>query len=159
MTVFSRAATSITYRYRLWAWGNYLYVGGKRVHRGLSVMTPSVIKSIARGHYEKPERDLLDYMREHGYIAQGDRVIEAGGGLGTISMQIADIVGENAVTVLEPNPRTVEALRQNLSLNGYCIDVEAAALIAEARTETIFLRFGRIRRFYRLRDPPYARPR
>ncbi len=135
----SRAATSIASRYRLWVWGDQLRVGGKLIYRDPSVMTPNLIKTIARGRYEKAERDLLEYMRERGFIARGDRVIEAGGGLGTLSMQIADIVGKDAVQVFEPNPRTAEALRKNLLLNGYNIHVAVAALIAEARTETAFL--------------------
>jgi FkbM family methyltransferase len=139
MGFFDRLATSIQWRARLWAWGNRLRVGSKQIHRDPTLISPYVAKVMALGRYEKPERDLVAYMHEHGLLRRGDRVIEAGGGLGAITMQIADIVGDDAIFAFEPNPRTCQALRANLALNGHSVTVENAALVADDRNEVRFV--------------------
>ena len=106
-------------------------MGSKLVHRDPAVVSPGIAKLMALGRYEKPEHDLLAYMHEHRWIRHGDRVIEAGSGLGTITMEIADIVGDDAVFAFEPNPRTAQALLANLALNGYSVLVENSALVAD----------------------------
>lgn len=139
MPFFDRLATSVLWRARLWAWGDWLRVGSKYVHREPTLISPYAAKLMALGRYEKPERDLLAYMREHALIIRGDRVIEAGGGLGTITMQIADIVGDDAVVTFEPNPRTAKALRANLAVNGHKVTVQSVALVADDRSEVPFV--------------------
>lgn len=121
-----------------WPWGDRLRVGSKIVKRDPMFISPYIAKIIALGRYEKDERDLLAFMHEHGWIGRGDRVIEAGGGLGAVTMHIADIVGDEAVVAFEPNPRTMEVLRANLALNGYSVAVENAALIAGDRDKVVF---------------------
>ncbi len=138
MGFFDRLATSILWRYRLWAWGDRLRMGSKLVHRDPAVVSPGIAKLMALGRYEKPEHDLLAYMHEHRWIRHGDRVIEAGSGLGTITMEIADIVGDDAVFAFEPNPRTAQALLANLALNGYSVVVENSALVADDRDQVAF---------------------
>jgi FkbM family methyltransferase len=138
MGQIERFATSFMWRYRLWAWGDRLRVGGKIVRRDPNLISPYVAKLMALGRYEKPERDLLAHMRAHGFIARGDRVIEAGGGLGTITMAIADIVGDDAVFTFEPNPQTARALLDNLTLNGHRVATENAALVAGEQREIAF---------------------
>ena len=128
--LFDLATTTVVSRVRSWARSRHLSVGNKRVHRDPGMLSPAVVEWIALGHYEEPERKLLDYMHRHGKIGNGDRVIEAGGGLGVMTMHIADIVGDAAILVFEPNPRTAKALRANLALNGHRIKVEEAALSA-----------------------------
>lgn len=133
-----RLATSIAWRFRLWAWGDELRVGGKRLRRDPVLTSPVVLKLAALGRYEKPERDLLVHMHARGLIGPGDRVIEAGGGLGTVTMQIADLVGDANVIVFEPTPRTAQGLRDNLALNGHRVTVEQAALVAGDEREITF---------------------
>ena len=135
MAFFDRLMTSVLWRVRLWTWEDWLRIGSKYVYRDPTLISPYVAKLIALGRYEKPERDLLAYMREHALISRGDRVLEAGGGLGTITMQIADIVGDDAVVTFEPNPRTANALKANLSVNGHRIAVKTAALVADNCSE------------------------
>jgi FkbM family methyltransferase len=138
MGQIERFTTSFMWRYRLWAWGDWLRVGGKIVRRDPNLISPYVAKLMALGRYEKPERDLLAHMHAHGFIARGDRVIEAGGGLGTITMAIADIVGDDAVFAFEPNPQTARALMDNLTLNGHRVAIENAALVAGEQKEIAF---------------------
>ncbi|EJW12773.1 Methyltransferase FkbM [Rhodovulum sp. PH10] len=133
-----RLATSAAWRWRLWAWGDELRVGGKRLRRDPVLTSPVVLKLVALGRYEKPERDLLAHMAQAGLIGPGDRVVEAGGGLGTVTMAIADLVGDAAVTVFEPTPRTATALRENLALNGHSVTVEQAAVVAGDVAEVAF---------------------
>jgi FkbM family methyltransferase len=130
MRLIGRVATGIGWRYRLWAWGDRLRVGNKFVNRDPAMTTPIVLKLMALGRYEEPERRLLAYMQSRGHMGKGDRVLEAGGGLGTVTMHIAEIVGDDAIVVFEPNPRTAKALCANLALNGHHVDVEVAALTA-----------------------------
>jgi FkbM family methyltransferase len=102
------------------------------------MMTSVVLKLMALGRYEEAERHLLVYMHHNGYIGRGDRVVEAGGGLGVITMHIADIVGDDGIVVFEPSPRTAEALRANLALNGHRVHVEGAALTADSNDHVGF---------------------
>ena len=138
MRLIGRVATSIGWRYRLWAWGDHPRVGNKFVNRDSAMTTPIVLKLMALGRYEEPERRLLAYMHSRGHIGKGDRVLEAGGGLGTMTMHIADIVGDDAIVVFEPNPRTAKALCANLALNGHHVAVEVAALTAVPSDEIRF---------------------
>lgn len=138
MRFFERVQDSLLWRVRLLAWGDRLRVGSKLVRRDPALISPYVAKLMALGRYEKPERDLLAFMKERGLIRRGDRVIEAGGGLGTITMAIADIVGDGAVFAFEATPRTAQALRDNLALNGHSIAVEEAALTGDDRDTVEF---------------------
>ena len=101
------------------------------MHRDPAFILPYIAKLMALGRYEKPERDLLAHMHEHRWIRHGDRVIEAASGYGIITMEIADIVGDDAVFAFEPSPRTAQALLANLALNDYSVVVENAALVAD----------------------------
>ena len=124
-----RVLRSIIWRYRLWTWGDELRVGSKTVRR-FAFLDRNSLRAIALGNYEKAERELIAMMQEAGLIRPGDRVIEAGGGLGVIAMHVADIVGDAAVFVFEPDPDTRAGLRENLRRNGHDIHVEDAALVA-----------------------------
>jgi FkbM family methyltransferase len=90
------------------------------------------------GNYEVAERRLLAYMVDAGHICRGDRVLEAGGGLGVLTMKIADVVGDDSIVVFEANPRTAEALQVNLALNRHAIEVESRALVADANADVAF---------------------
>jgi hypothetical protein len=100
MPFFDRLTTSIHWRVRQQMWRDWLRVGGKCIRPDPRLISPYVAKLIALGRYEKPERDLLEYMKQHRLISRGDRVIEARAGLGAVTMQIADIVGDDPVTAM-----------------------------------------------------------
>jgi FkbM family methyltransferase len=132
-----RFRAKVRRKYRVWKWGDYLYLDGKRLHRRFAVMSEPIVHWIADGNYELPERLLIQLMVERGYLRAGDRVIEAGAGIGVIAMQIADTVGDEGVFCFEPSPRTAEALRANFELNGHKIALKTAALVgADVRTVT-----------------------
>jgi FkbM family methyltransferase len=77
-------------------------------------------------------------MVDAGHICRGDRALEAGGGLGVLTMKIADIVGDDSIVVFEANPRTAEALQINLALNRHAIKVETRALVADVNPDVAF---------------------
>jgi FkbM family methyltransferase len=113
-------------------------VDGKLIDANPPLVSRDLFKFMLTGHYEVAERRLLAYMVDSGHICRGDRVLEAGGGLGLLTMKIADIVGDDSVVVFEANPRTAKALQTNLALNGHAIMVEIRALVAAANANVAF---------------------
>jgi FkbM family methyltransferase len=80
-------------------------------------------KALWRGTYEEAERFLVRRA-----LKAGDRVIEAGAGLGIVTMNIAKIVGPENVIVYEASPLTADLLERNLKRNGFSIDVRRRGL-------------------------------
>jgi FkbM family methyltransferase len=66
------------------------------------------------GHYEDGERVAIASL-----LKPTDRVLEAGTGVGVVSMTAAAIVGANRVVTFEGNPAMVEAARDNFQRNGF----------------------------------------
>ncbi len=73
--------------------------------------------------YEKEERHTLPYIGK-----PGDRVLEVGGAIGTVSMTCAKIVGAENIITFEANPKLVENARANFALNGLAITARAGVL-------------------------------
>jgi FkbM family methyltransferase len=80
-------------------------------------------KALWRGTYEAAERFLV-----RAALRPTDRVIEAGAGLGIVSMNIASIVGPGNVIVYEASPVTAAILQRNLRRNGFVIEVRQRGL-------------------------------
>jgi FkbM family methyltransferase len=133
-----RLIASLRWRYHLFAKGGRIVVDGKLLDANTRLISRSTFKFMLTGNYEVAERRLLAYMVDSGHISRGDRVLEAGGGLGVLTMKIADIVGDDSIVVFEANPRTAEALQANLALNGHAIKVEIRALVADVNADVAF---------------------
>lgn len=138
MRLLSRLGESVRWRYCVLAAGGRIRIDGKLLDTDNALISQSLLKYIAKGHYEDDERRLLTFMAESGYIRAGDRVLEAGGGLGVLTMKMADIVGDDSIVVFEANPRTAEVLKTNLALNRHTIRVETRALVADTSTDVPF---------------------
>jgi FkbM family methyltransferase len=136
--LFSRLAASVWWRYCLWVKRGRLRIGGKLVDTNTPLISRATFKFMTTGNYEAAERQLLAFMADGGYIRRGDRVLEAGGGLGILSMNVADIVGDDAVVVFEAHPRTAAVLQANLTLNRHSIRIERKALVADDRGDVAF---------------------
>jgi FkbM family methyltransferase len=80
-------------------------------------------KALWRGTYEEAERFLVRKV-----LRPGDRVVEAGAGLGVVTMNIAKVVGEGNLVVYEASPVTAELLERNLERNGFRIEVRRRGL-------------------------------
>lgn len=68
-------------------------------------------------------------------LRPGQRVVEAGAGIGYFTLLAADLVGpQGHVLALEPNPQSATLLRRNLQLNGFGdrSRVEEAAAVASS---------------------------
>ena len=136
--LIERLITSLRWRYRLFAKGGRILVDGKLLDANTPLISRSTFKFMLTGNYEAAERRLLAYMVDSDHICRGDRVLEAGGGLGVLTMKIADIVGDDSIVVFEANPRTAEALQANLALNRHVVKVEIRALVADANADVAF---------------------
>jgi FkbM family methyltransferase len=133
--LFGRLIASLRWRYCLLVKRGRIVVDGKLLDGTTPLINRSTFKYMMTGNYEVAERRLLAYMVEAGHICRGDLVLEAGGGLGVLTMKIADIVGDDSIVVFEANPRTASALQVNLALNEHAIKVEIRALVADANAE------------------------
>lgn len=80
-------------------------------------------KALWRGTYEEAERFLVRRA-----LKPGDRVIEAGAGLGIVTMNIAKIVGPENLLVYEASPLTADLLQRNLERNGFSVEVRRRGL-------------------------------
>ena len=136
--LLDRLIASLRWRYCLLVKRGRIVVDGKLLDGTTPLINRSTFKYMVAGNYEVAERQLLAYMVEAGHICRDDRVLEAGGGLGVLTMKIADIIGDDSIVVFEANPRTASALQVNLALNGHAIKVETRALVADANAEVAF---------------------
>ena len=81
------------------------------------------VKSLYHGDYEAPERLIAREM-----IRPGDKILEAGAGMGLVSLTMARIVGAENVVSYEPMPAAYSLLVDNALLNDLAIDHRPRAL-------------------------------
>lgn len=81
------------------------------------------VKALYHGDYEAPERLIVERV-----VKPGDRVIEAGAGMGLISLTIARIVGASNIIAYEPMPIAHSLLADNARLNELLIAHRQKAL-------------------------------
>lgn len=85
------------------------------------------VKALYHGDYEAPERLILQKI-----IKPGDKILEAGAGMGLISLTMARIVGAKNVVSYEPMPVAYALLVDNASLNNLEIGHRPRALAARS---------------------------
>jgi FkbM family methyltransferase len=80
-------------------------------------------------------------MRERALVRKivkaGDRVLEGGGGLGTVTMNLAHIVGPGNLIVYEPSPLAADILEENLRRNGLSAELRRKGLSDRSGGETL----------------------
>lgn len=83
------------------------------------------------GQYEPGDFEL--YER---HLAQGDRVLELGGGVGITAAFCAQCTGM-PVTVVEPNPGLHELIRRQARVNAVDVRIDPRCVVAAAGTSTV----------------------
>lgn len=125
----ARRTRAPAYWWRRIARPRSLRIDGFTVEVDEKAIGRTATRALWRGTYEEAERFLV-----RSSLKPTDRVIEAGGGLGIVTMNIARIVGANVV-VYEASPVTAELLRRNLKRNGYAVEVRNRGLSDNERGE------------------------
>lgn len=92
------------------------------------------VKWLYHGNYEAAERIAADVL-----LQRGDRVVEAGAGMGLISMTAARIVGADHIVSYEPMPLAFSILEDNLRLNELAIEVRKRALGAKSSVTPFYV--------------------
>jgi FkbM family methyltransferase len=101
---------------------------GFRISLENAFLDPRRIRSqLWTGRYEQQERAIIRAV-----VRRGDRVLEAGGGLGIVSLNIARIVGVDSLLIYEPQATVAAALRENGRRNGFELNVVERVLSSEA---------------------------
>lgn len=77
-----------------------------------SVLSPLIINGIRKGWYEQAERKTIEAA-----VRSGDRVLELGGGLGVCAATAATSAQLAGLTVVEANPKLLDAIRLTMALN------------------------------------------
>ncbi|MGI9355888.1 MAG: FkbM family methyltransferase, partial [Rhizobiaceae bacterium] len=72
-------------------------------------------------------------------LRAGDRVLEIGGGVGLISLLCAKTCGAENLSIFEPNPAAVAAIKGNFALNGMKPHITEAAMALEDGTTGFFM--------------------
>lgn len=75
-------------------------------------------EALIGGRYEFKERELARRL-----LCKGDRVIELGGGMGVVTLTIANLLGSAAVKSFEANPVIIELARENAALMKMPVDI------------------------------------
>lgn len=100
-------------------------IGGVRMIADPSRIGFRAVKSLYHGDYEAPERLIVSEV-----VKPGDKVLEAGAGMGLITLTLARIVGAENVVSYEPMPAAYSLLADNARLNDFAIDHRPRALAA-----------------------------
>ena len=88
--------------------------------RGLTLCLPeqmvrsSLERALTSGMYEKSEAEAV-----LAHLEPGDRFADLGAGIGFLCALAAGVLGVEAVTGIEANPRLMPLARQNLAANGF----------------------------------------
>ncbi|PZO65980.1 MAG: hypothetical protein DI498_07805 [Paracoccus denitrificans] len=95
----------------------------------VAALNERVRMRLSDGRFERYERGLLQR-----HLRPGDRVLDAGAGLGLVSIVAARVVGPTAVMAVEANPDLIRTLKRNLRLNvGQGVTVINAAVGGDAQ--------------------------
>lgn len=93
--------------------GRVIDVGGLAVFVDEENYDKSIIAALERGDYESSERYMVGQLVTH-----VDRIIDAGAGIGVVSMTAARIAGAESVLTFEANPDIARDGRDNFKRNG-----------------------------------------
>jgi FkbM family methyltransferase len=100
-----------------------------------NLFTPAMRRAMARGHYERTERQAVSAT-----LRPGDRVLELGGGCGVIGVAAARVTGPGNVVSVEANPALIDTIRHTHAVNGMeGIRVLNGAASAEAGSARFYL--------------------
>ena len=103
-------------------------------------MSPYNVRKVLAGRHTQHERTLLAPV-----LRPDDTVLELGGGIGTVAITCARIVGSERVHAYEANPEIESLVRDNYALNDVSPTLHVAMVGETAGTRTFYLgeRFSR----------------
>lgn len=110
---------------------SFIETGGLRLLAPHGRVSRRVVSQIYRGVYETGKRIIAEALTR-----PGDRVLEAGAGMGLVTVAAAKIAGPDKVVSYEALPHASQIIRENLALNGLRADVRQRAVAARAQTLT-----------------------
>ncbi len=119
----AEAVSWIAARIRRFSNRNLVVIDGKSLATDSKTMTKGLRRALWRSDYEDVERAIIKRL-----IKPGDKVLEGGGGLGLVSMTIAEIVGNENLLAYEASPRSFALLEANKSMNNFTFEVRNRAL-------------------------------
>jgi len=118
----SLSASWLSARWRRWLGGDHVEFDG--IHLAIEPKMPRGVKrALWRADYEDAERAIIKRS-----IKPTDRVLEGGGSLGLVSMQIATIVGNENLLVYEASPNSHALMSKNAATNGFSFEIRNKAL-------------------------------
>ena len=91
---------------------------------------PALAATIRSGRYDLAKRTLVGRL-----LQSGDRVLEAGTGIGTVSMAAALVVGAQNVLTFDGNPEIVADAKANFQRNGL-YEIEACVGVLKSASDT-----------------------
>jgi FkbM family methyltransferase len=130
-----RSVSPLTYWYRKLRRPQQVTIDGFRMSAYDAPMDEGAWKALWRGVHERTERSII----RGGLLKRGDRVLEGGGGVGLVTLNIARIVGAENLLTFEAIPQAADAIVRNGRQNGFDLNVEAKALSDHAGKMTITL--------------------
>ena len=121
------------------AWGSTVEMDGMTL-RVDERMSPYNVRKVLAGRHTQHERALLKPI-----LRPDDTVLELGGGIGTVAITCARIVGSERVHAYEANPEIESLVRDNYALNDVSPSLHVAMVGETAGTRTFYLgeRFSR----------------
>jgi len=112
-------------------------LSGVTLNTDPAIVGRQVRASIFKETYEEPERLLIPEG-----VRPGDRVLEAGGGIGFVSLLCARIVGAQNLLIYEPSLAMQKAIRANFMINGLEPRLRGRALTAKGGDVQLFVNGG-----------------
>ncbi len=98
-------------------------VEGISIPENKTLISNSIVYSLARGKYESEETRMLKSI-----LRSDDRFLELGGGLGYLSTLASKLVTKGAVCTIEANPELINYIKLVHKTNNVTVDVLNAAI-------------------------------
>ncbi|MEP0519284.1 MAG: FkbM family methyltransferase [Hyphomicrobiales bacterium] len=111
-----------------------IVVDGARVTTDLRYVSKGIRNGLYKEIYEREERLLIQNA-----VSKNDRILEAGAGIGIVSLLCAKICGPSNILSYEPNVTVEEIVTKNFKLNGMQPKIEFKALAQKKGRVDLFL--------------------
>jgi FkbM family methyltransferase len=107
-------------------------VAGVKLEIDGSLLSPRTLAALRAGNYEDQESGEVP-----GFVQEGDRILELGGGIGFISSIAARQRKAESIVVFEANPQLVPVIKHTHQLNGVKATVVNAVVVPKQTTPTL----------------------
>jgi FkbM family methyltransferase len=107
-------------------------VAGVKLEIDGSLLSPRTLAALRSGNYEDQESREVP-----GFLEEGDRILELGGGIGFISSVAARQRKAESIVVFEANPQLLPVIQHTHELNGVKATVVNAVVVPKQTTPTL----------------------